>query len=666
MARHLVLGNGNLLLNFDESIYLRDLYYPYVGMENHIGGHHSAIGFWVNGQFSWLHSPEWTKDLGYKEQSLVGLIKATNRRLALEIQAEAAVHYRLNVFLLLLRLSNLGDSEQETRTFFYNDMYLGGNDVGNTALYDPQTQAMYHYKRNYYFLVNGRSRRGGIFQYNVQKRIQGLSGRSDAEDGWLNGNAIDQGSVDSSLSVRLFIPPGATEEVYFWITAGENLAEVRRLNDYVLEHGTGAMIRETETYWRNWVSSAGLPMYHLPREVARTASLSFLITRSQIDNRGGVLAANDTDILETNRDHYSYVWPRDGALVAYALDLAGFGDVTAAFFEFSARVITEGGYFQHKYNPDGTPGSSWHPWVEDGALQLPIQEDETGLVVWALWEHYRRHRKFEHLARLYPVLVKPAADFMSEYRDPLTGLPMESYDLWEERRGIFTFTTSTVYAGLNSAANIAALLGDERSEYTWRRAALEVKQALLRYLFSPELGRFLRGLRRDPNGRLVADSTLDASLWGVVGLGVLEPASPQVEGTMQSIVRDLWVKTEVGGVARYVNDFYFKQSDDPVNVPGNPWIICTLWVADWYVKKAQTEADLAQALDILEWVCRHRMSTGLLSEQLHPYTGEPLSVAPLTWSHATFCQVVVGYLKKLAAFRKECPPCSSNDFFKQQ
>jgi glucoamylase len=27
----------------------------------------------------------------------------------------------------------------------------------------------------------------------------------------------------------------------------------------------------------------------------------------------------------------------------------------------------------------------------------------------------------------------------------------------------------------------------------------------------------------------------------------------------------------------------------------------------------------------------------VLAEQFHPYTGAPISVSPLTWSHATLC-----------------------------
>jgi glucoamylase len=43
------------------------------------------------------------------------------------------------------------------------------------------------------------------------------------------------------------------------------------------------------------------------------------------------------------------------------------------FYNFAARVIQTEGYLLHKYNPDGTLASSWHPWYEEGGgPQLPI------------------------------------------------------------------------------------------------------------------------------------------------------------------------------------------------------------------------------------------------------------------------------------------------------
>jgi GH15 family glucan-1,4-alpha-glucosidase len=90
-------------------------------------------------------------------------------------------------------------------------------------------------------------------------------------------------------------------------------------------------------------------------------------------------------------------------------------------------------------------------------------------------------------------------------------------------------------------------------------------------------------------------------------------------------------------------------SEDIESVPGSPWFITTLWLADWYIARARTRDDLASARKVLEWVADHAMESGVLSEQIHPYTGEPLSVAPLTWSHSTFVMTVANYLEKLQA-----------------
>ena len=56
------------------------------------------------------------------------------------------------------------------------------------------------------------------------------------------------------------------------------------------------------------------------RDITRFYRRSLLVLRTQIDNGGAILAANDSDVLQYNRDSYSYLWPRDGALVAHALD----------------------------------------------------------------------------------------------------------------------------------------------------------------------------------------------------------------------------------------------------------------------------------------------------------------------------------------------------------
>ncbi|ACA59559.1 glycoside hydrolase family 15 protein [Candidatus Desulforudis audaxviator] len=652
MPRDIVLGNGSMLVNLDRNLSLRDLYYPFVGMENHIAGGRCLLGVWVDGQFSWVQNPQWQKEAGYVPGTLISLVRAVHSGLGLEVTVEDAVHYRQNLFLRRIHVRNRWRDRRELRLFFVNDFHVGGWDIGDTALYDPISRAVCHYKRDYYFYVSGNCQGQPIYQYHVQKRFGGREGSArDAEDGVLSGNPIDQGSVDSTISFRAALEPEGEVQADLWIAAGRSLDEVRNLHAWVADNEADRLMNETASFWRHWLALAERDWADLPAEVVALFKTSLLVTRTQIDNNGAVLAANDTDILSTNRDHYSYVWPRDGALVARMLDGAGYHEITAAFYRFCARTISREGYFYHKYNPDGTVGSSWHPWTAEVEEGLPIQEDGTGLVLWGLWKHFEYTGNVEFLASLYLSVVKPAADFMVRYREPRTGLPHQSFDLWEERKGVFTFTAAAVWAGLTAAARCARLLGDGAAQEKWEEAAGKVHAGILRELFDPELNRFIRGRFKGGDGSWVEDHALDASLYWISGLGVLPPDDPRVKATMQAVAEGLWVKTDIGGVARYANDYYFKRSDDIEKVPGNPWFICTLWLANWYVDSAETPAELAKARELLKWAHRYRLDTGILPEQVHPYTGEPLSVAPLTWSHATFCQVVLSYLAKWHAFR---------------
>ena len=63
-------------------------------------------------------------------------------------------------------------------------------------------------------------------------------------------------------------------------------------------------------------------------------------------------------------------------------------------------------------------------------------------------------------------------------------------------------------------------------------------------------------------------------------------------------------------------------------VPGNPWFICTLWLADYFITRAKTPAELKLALPIFEWTASHALESGVLAEQVNPYTNEPISRQP--------------------------------------
>lgn len=650
MPRDLPIGNGRLLVAFDRTYTLRDVYYPRVGQENHTQGRPNRFGVWCDGEFAWVSDPVWERELRYEEATLVTAVTLRHSQLGLRLQCSDAVALEYDLWIREVRVFNERSCPRVVRLFLHFDGYLWGYADGETAYYEPTTRSLVHYKGKRYFWFSGwAGEEPGYHCFACgNKAFRGHEGTwRDAEDGLLSGNPIAQGSVDSIGGLELEVPARGDATATFWMAAGLRFADVRRLHEVVVTDGPETLLVRVRRYWQSWVAGNPPRLALLPHSLQRLYRQSLLILRTQIDEGGAILAANDSDILHFGRDTYSYVWPRDGALIAQALLAAGYAELARRFFLFMGELVTHYGFFLHKYNPDGSAGSSWHPWADpQGELQFPIQEDSTALVLAALWEYYHRTRDLELLRHLYQPVVVPCARFLASYRDSVTSLPAPSYDLWEERRGIHAFTVAAVWAGLRAAARLARIFGDDQLAETWVRAAAEIQEAAARYLYRPELGRFVRMLTVCSDGKVEADPTLDASLAGLFLFGLFSARDPRIEATMRAIEERLWVKTPVGGVARYEDDYYYQLSRDLERVPGNPWFICTLWLAEWHIARAISPSDLGRALELLEWVAAHALPSGVLAEQVHPESGEPLSVSPLSWSHGTFIATVLHYLER--------------------
>ncbi|MCI0609167.1 MAG: glycoside hydrolase family 15 protein [Anaerolineae bacterium] len=659
MPRDIPVGNGSLLVNFDSTYQLRDLYWPHVGLENHTAGHPFRFGIWVDGQFSWVHEPEWQKWLGYEPITLVTRASLENVRLGIHLQVHDVVDFHEDLYLRQVTVFNDRDQEREVRLFFSHDFHINGTEVGDSAYYEPERKALFHYKGKRWFLINVARRRKdgfdlGLDQWAVGvKEVGGKEGTwRDAEDGSLSSNAVAQGSVDTTGAFHLLVPARREAQGWYWIAVGEDFESVIRINRAVRERGPVAYLERTRHYWKLWATKERHELTKLSPESANLYRRSLLIVRTQIDNDGAIIAANDFDITTFARDTYSYMWPRDGALVAAALIEAGYSEVTRRFFEFCHRVVTPEGYFLHKYTPDGALASSWHAWYQGGYKQLPVQEDESALVLWALWRHFERFRDVEFIKPLYRGLITRIANWLMNYRDPGDGLPLPSWDLWEERRGVLGWTVASTWAGLQAAGNFAEAFGEEDLALQYRKTADEIKTAVERYLWHPDMNRFVRMINRREGGGWDVDTELDASLFGLWYFGMFPADDPRIVSTMNAIRERLWVKTDIGGVARYERDYYHQVTNDKTNVPGNPWFICTLWLAEWQIAITKSEDELRPALDILDWTARHTLPSGVMAEQVHPYSGAPLSVSPLTWSHATLVLTVSELLAKQTTLKQ--------------
>jgi glucoamylase len=647
MARDIPVGNGNLLVTFDRFYQIRDLYFPHVGQENHNQGATCRFGVWCDGRFSWM-GPDWEVRLDYEPETLVTHVTCVHKEFQIKLECADCVDFYENVYLRHITVSNLSNQRRDVRLFLSHDFNLYGTKVGDTAFYDPGTKSVIHYKARRYLLVNCCDpNHCGVDEYTCgSKEVRGLEGTwRDAEDGALAGGAIAQGTVDSTIALRVPLGARGQSVVHYWIAAGRTYHEVQQINQVVLDKTPDVLMTRTRNYWRLYVNKEEFNFEGVPEDVVWLFKRSQLILRTQIDNQGAILAANDSDIIGISRDTYSYCWPRDGALAAYALIKAGYSGISRRFFEFCSDIIHQDGYFLHKYNPDRSLASSWHPWIEDHTARLPIQEDETALVIWAFWRHFQKYRDVEFVAKHYRPMIMKAAEFMARHIDATTGLPLPSYDLWEERWGVHTWTVAAVIAGLDAAARFAAAFGESQFQTRYHRIAERMREALLAHLWSEEHQRFGRCLLPVPGGYQL-DLTLDASLCGLALFGALDPADPKVLMTLNAVAEGLAVKTPVGGLARYTGDTWHRVVTDTARVPGNPWFITSLWMMRCEIAAAETVEQLDRSFRWMRWVSKRCLPSGVLGEQVHPETGEPLSVSPLAWSHAEVVATLVEYLER--------------------
>ena len=310
MPRDLPIGNGSLLVNFDATYTLRDVYFPRVGRDNNTIGHPNRMGLWVAGRFAWLHEDGWTRRLAYEPDTLVTDVELQHPTLGIVVHIHDAVGVDVTVLVRHIEVTDTTGASREVRLFCCHDFHVGETDMGDTVYFEPVNNFMIHYKGRRYFLVNGHGEDGnGIFQYATgTKETGGLEGTwRDADDGVLGGNPIAQGSVDSAVSFRQDLPAHGTAIFDVWIAAERGYFEVKDLDREVRRRGPRQVLAGSRTYWRSWIADRPVAAEDLSARARDVFRRSLLIIRTQIDNGGAIIAANDGDSSLFNRDTYSYM-----------------------------------------------------------------------------------------------------------------------------------------------------------------------------------------------------------------------------------------------------------------------------------------------------------------------------------------------------------------------
>ncbi|HSX06027.1 MAG TPA: glycoside hydrolase family 15 protein [Candidatus Saccharimonadales bacterium] len=632
MGRPVILGNGSLTVGLNEAGLVHDFYYPYVGLDNLTTARSlpHKVGVWVEGQFSWVDSGDWQTTVDFETDALISTIHMQNDKLGISLDFRDFVDHEFNAFCRRVTIQNQAKTDREVRLFFHQVFQISRAGRGDTALYVPESNYLLDYKGRCSLLIYAQRAAGGSMdQFSVGNYgIEGKEGTwRDAEDGELSDNAVEHGGVDSTLRCSLNIRSQSKEVVDYWVIAADAQYTAEKIHMQLLTSGLSDRLEKMKQHWQEWLATAAPHLKGMETPHQNVIKKSLMVIKAHTDKRGGIIASCDSSIYNYGRDYYSYVWPRDGAYAMWPLIRLGYTEEPRRFFSFCRDIIHPDGYLMHKYQPDRAIGSTWHPLLHGKRSELAIQEDETAIVVYMLGEYYETSKDEEFVVSMYTTFVQPAANFMADFRDEATKLPHASYDLWEEKFSTSTYTTAITYRALLTAADLADKFEFPDDAVRWRDAATEIAKNC-HVLFDEQRGALRKGYLLQDDGSLQFDGTLDvSSSYGALMFAAPAFGSKTIRSTFKVIESDLLNKSPSGGVPRYENDTYFVS--DPPYV-GNPWFVTTLWLAQYYLQVARNP----DALPLVEWTLQHALPSGVLSEQVNPSDGSPLSVTPLVWSHA--------------------------------
>lgn len=641
MAKEIVLGNKNFNLSYDSNLNIRDIYFPNVGDENHLEEDKNRIGFWVNGKFSWIDE-EWEKEIDYYENTMVSDIKAKSDYLNIKIIEKATVHYSKNIYVKMIEAENCGNSEKEVKIFFYHVLKIYGKGQNNSAFYDPKTKSIIHYKKNRYFLFGGGSEdKKEIHEYSMGNIDAGSEGNyKDAEDGKLEMSLIAHGKIYSMLSVKSNLKPGEKKKFYYHICAGKSFEEVRELAKFTNQNGEEKIIEENIVFWQSWLNKRTLNFGIYEKEIAKTYARSLLILKSHITSNGGVITSVDYEHVQFKKDTYNYVSPRNNSLAAIAFDEAGYTEVTRGIFRFLKSVVSEDGYFWNRYYPEGAIASTWHAWYSEGEEILPIQTDHISWVLISIAKHYKISKDIEFIEEIYEELIKKNIKFLLKNIDEKTSLLKPCYDIWEKETGQFFYTNSSVYEALFLIKEFVRIFDEEKLYIEVIKKSEKLKNGILNYFYDDKKEKFCRKVTII-DGEIEREFTPDGSLFYLSFFENFLKCDEKIIKTVGENVKALEVKTIVGGYARFENDMYHRMTRDKENIPGNPWIGVTILAG---IHKIET-GNILGAKEIIEHIIGSAKKSGILSEQLHPFTGEEISVAPYIPAHALFILFANRFLK---------------------
>jgi glycosyl hydrolase family 15 len=392
--------------------------------------------------------------------------------------------------------------------------------------------------------------------------------------------------------------------------------------DETLAQAPQRVVREalesTLDYWREWVRYLSIPAEWQDAVIRAAITLKLC----QYEGTGAIIAAMTTSIPEaphTQRNwDYRYCWLRDAAFVVRALNRLGATRSMEEYLRYLFNLAASAGedigpvygiHFQHELiereAPDLAGYRGMGPVRVGNDAWRQTQHDVYGSIVLAAMQlFFDRRLVTMGDAAAFARFEKAGESAWRLHDQPDAGL-------WEFRGRAAVHTHSAVmsWAACDRLARIARQLSmDERGDL-WSDRARHVRELIMAHAVHPEHGYFVDAF---------GSERLDASLLLLADLGFVQASDPHFVATVEAIGRAL----------RQGNHLFRYIVADDFGTPETSFTICSFW----YVDALAAIGRIDEARALFEELLARRNALGLLSEDVHPSTGELWGNFPQTYS----------------------------------
>ena len=379
-------------------------------------------------------------------------------------------------------------------------------------------------------------------------------------------------------------------------------------------------LERTREYWLDWVRSLAVPLEY-QSDVIRAA---ITLKLCNFEETGAIIAAHTTSIPEapgTQRTwDYRYCWLRDAFFVIKALNRLGATQTMEGYIHYITNIavdadgplrpvysVVHNEALEERIAPDLAGYKGLGPVRIGNQAAEQLQHDSYGSVILGASQMFIDERLPRMgdvtLFRQLEPLGTQARRFVME---PDAG-PWE----YRGRQRIHTHSATMCWVACDRLARIATRLGLADRAQHWQGHADALRSEILKRAWNERRGALVGALDHDD---------LDASVLLLPELGLLPANDVRFTRTCDAIGKEL---NRNGFIMRYT-------AEDDFGLPETAFLVCQFWYLDALAAIGRRE----EAREMFSDVLSRRNSFGLLSEDIHPVTGELWGNLPQTYSMA--------------------------------